>query len=100
MAQATLAQTVLSVPDISCGHCERVITTALAPVAGVERVAVNIPAKQVRVDYDPTRVDVTRMTAILAEEEYPVAPAASDGQPEADAEAGPIAGCSCCGASG
>lgn len=67
-----MAQAILSVPDISCAHCERTITGALTPVAGVRRVAVNIPARQVQVDYDETQVDVTQMTDILQEEDYPV----------------------------
>ena len=84
MAQSAFARTVLTVPDISCGHCAQVITKALAPIEGVERVAVDVPARQVRVDYDPDRVDVGRMTAVLAEEEYPVAGVATaEGQPEA-----------------
>jgi len=96
MAQATVTRTVLNVPDITCGHCERVITQALAPVDGVETVAVDIPAKQVRVDHDPARADVDRITAILAEEEYPVTSAAPAAQAEASEEVAPVAGCSCC----
>ena len=64
---------ILSVPDISCEHCERAITGALTPVDGVRSVAVDIPARQVRVEYDETKVDVERMKEALAEEEYPVA---------------------------
>ena len=67
-----MASTVLNVPDISCEHCERAITGALQPVEGVASVNVDIAAKQVRVDYDPTQVSVDRMKAILQEEDYPV----------------------------
>ena len=67
-----MAQAILNVPDISCEHCQRTITSALSPVAGVQSVSVDIPARQVRVEYDPAAVDVGRMRAILAEEEYPV----------------------------
>ncbi len=67
-----MASSVLNVPDISCEHCERTITGALTPVEGVRAVRVNIPAKQVRVDYDETVVNVNRMKAILQEEDYPV----------------------------
>ena len=67
-----MAQTVLNVPDISCEHCQRTITQALAPVDGVRDVAVDIPAKQVRVEYDESRVDVDRMKEVLQEEDYPV----------------------------
>lgn len=67
-----MAQTTLSVPDISCEHCERTITEALSPLDGVRNVKVDIPAKQVRVDYDEATVDVERFKAVLQEEEYPV----------------------------
>jgi copper chaperone len=70
-----VSQTVLSVPDISCEHCARTVTNALTPLAGVERVAVDIPAKRVTVDYDPARVDVVQLSVALAEEDYPVASA-------------------------
>jgi copper chaperone CopZ len=68
-----LATTILNVPDISCEHCERAIKEALTPVAGVQQVAVDIPARQVTVAYDATRVSVERMKEILADEDYPVA---------------------------
>lgn len=67
-----MTTTILSVPDISCEHCERTITEALSPVAGVHTVQVDIPAKLVRVEYDETAVDVERMKSILADEDYPV----------------------------
>lgn len=62
----------LNVPDISCDHCERAITAALSPVAGVQQVSVDIPGRSVRVEYDEARVEVEQMQEILAEEEYPV----------------------------
>jgi len=68
-----MATSVLNVPDISCEHCERTITTALTPVAGVRSVSVDIPGKQVRVDYDEAQVKVDRLTEILVEQDYPVA---------------------------
>ena len=67
----------LSVPDISCDHCERAITGALTPVDGVRSVAVDIPAKRVRVEYDEQQVTVDQMKEILAEEDYPVESAAT-----------------------
>jgi len=67
-----MATTVLNVPAISCEHCEHTITTALQPVEGVQAVNVNIPARQVRVEYDPAQVSLERMKDILQEEEYPV----------------------------
>ncbi len=68
-----MTQAVLSVPDISCEHCARTVTNALSPLGGVERVAVDIPAKRVTVDYDAAHVDVAKISAVLADEDYPVA---------------------------
>lgn len=70
-----MAKTTLSVPDISCEHCERTITGALTPLDGVREVKVDIPAKQVSVDYDEATVNVDRFKAVLQEEDYPVASA-------------------------
>ena len=64
-----MATTTLNVPDISC---ERTITNALTPIPGVQTVNVDIPAKQVRVDYDDSKVNVDHMKDILQEEDYPV----------------------------
>ena len=70
-----MARTTLSVPDISCEHCERTITEALTPLDGVRNVRVDIPSKQVSVDYDESTIDVDRFKTVLQEEEYPVASA-------------------------
>ena len=67
-----MATTVLNVPDISCEHCERTITNALTPVEGVRSVQVDIPTRQVRVEYDAARVSVDQMKDALEEEDYPV----------------------------
>lgn len=67
-----MATAILNIPDISCEHCQRTITNALSPVEGVREVNVDIPTKQARVEYDEATVDVNRMKAILAEEDYPV----------------------------
>ena len=72
-----MATTVLKVPDISCDHCVRSVTEALTPVDGVRQVSVDIPTKQVTVEYDQALVGVEKMQEILAEEDYPVASVAS-----------------------
>jgi copper chaperone CopZ len=70
-----MKQVVLSVPDISCEHCEHAITEALTPVAGVQRVSVDIDNKEVTVAYDDSTVDLNQLEDILNEEDYPVASA-------------------------
>ena len=70
-----MATATLNVPNISCEHCQRTITNALTPVEGVRRITVDIPTKEVHVDYDEMRLDIERLKAILQEEDYPVASA-------------------------
>jgi copper chaperone len=65
-----MATTVLNVPNISCEHCERTIIDALQPVDGVRAVSVDIPTRQVQVDFDDTGVSVEKMKEILQEEDY------------------------------
>ena len=67
-----MASVVLNVPDISCEHCQTTITSALTPVDGVHGVNVDIPTRQVTVEYDEAAVVVDDLKAILAEEDYPV----------------------------
>lgn len=44
---------VLSVPEISCGHCEDAITAVVRPLSGVQTVAVDIAGKTVTVQAGP-----------------------------------------------
>jgi copper chaperone len=67
-----MASAILNVPDISCEHCERTITNTLTPIPGVRDVKVDIPNKQVRVDFEESKVSVDEMKDVLQEEDYPV----------------------------
>jgi copper chaperone CopZ len=51
-------QLVLSVPDISCDHCAKAISSEVGEVAGVSAVEVDVAAKTVTVTgaADPTAV--------------------------------------------
>ena len=67
-----MTSAVLNIPEISCDHCARTVTEALTPIEGVRHVRVDVPAQQVHVEYDETRVGLERMKSVLEEEEYPV----------------------------
>lgn len=67
-----MATAVLNVPTISCHHCENTINEALTPLAGVSSVNVDIAAKKVTVEYDPSATGVDQFKDVLVEEEYPV----------------------------
>jgi len=68
-----MTKKLLTVPNISCEHCERAIKKALEPLEGVEYVRVDIPAHVVSVEFDERRVGLDRIKEVLLEEEYPVA---------------------------
>jgi copper chaperone len=68
-----MATKTLSVPDISCEHCERAIKGALEPITGVSLVRVDIPAKRVTVEYDESKVGIDKIKQAVEDEEYPVA---------------------------
>jgi copper chaperone len=68
-----MSNVILSVPDISCGHCEKTVTNALVGKPGVNTVRVDIPAKQVYLDYDQASINLEQISEILDEEGYAVA---------------------------
>lgn len=68
-----MTKTILSVPDVSCEHCERTIKGALEPLDGIHLVEVNIPAHLVTVEYDDASIGLARIEEALLAEDYPVA---------------------------
>ena len=70
-----MSKVVLNVPDISCQHCAKTVTETLTPIQGVRTVQVDVPAKQVQVEYDDAVASLDAMKAALQEEDYPVASA-------------------------
>jgi copper chaperone len=62
----------LSVPDISCDHCQRTIETALGALPGV-RADVDVATRTVQVSYDESTVTPATIRATLSEEGYEVA---------------------------
>ena len=67
-----MAKKTLTVPDISCEHCETAITEALTPLPGVRSVKVDIPAHLVELDFDELALTIDKVKEVLEEEAYPV----------------------------
>ena len=63
----------LSVPDISCDHCQRTIESALGRLPGVQAAAVDVAARTVQVTYDERAVTPATIRDTLADEGYEVA---------------------------
>ncbi len=70
---ATTQETTLLVPDISCEHCVKTINGALAAQQGVEAVQTDIPTKTVYLRFDPSRLSLEQVKAILDDAGYTVA---------------------------
>lgn len=43
----------LTIPDMTCGHCEKTIRAALGTLPGVERLEIDLPAKILRIEGKP-----------------------------------------------
>ncbi|MGE5620694.1 MAG: heavy-metal-associated domain-containing protein [Sphingomonadaceae bacterium] len=63
----------LHAPDISCMHCVAAIRRAVGKLEGVSAVEADPSTKDVRVTYDPTKVELARIKQAMADEGYPVA---------------------------
>jgi copper chaperone len=70
---SAIQQTILSVPDVSCEHCVKTINGALSALSGVESVNTDIPTKTVHLRYDPNKVSLEKVEAVLDDEGYTVA---------------------------
>ena len=56
-----MTETTISVPDISCDHCQKTIEGALRPLPGVERADVDVATKVVRVAFaEPATLEAVR----------------------------------------
>lgn len=59
-------------PAITCGGCANAIKRALGSAPGVRTVEVDIPGKNVTVEYDTAQTDDTALRARLEQAGFPV----------------------------
>ncbi|MFL9815065.1 heavy-metal-associated domain-containing protein [Stutzerimonas sp. VN223-3] len=81
----------LQVQGMTCGSCVRHVTQALTPIAGVDRVEVDLDTGLVRVEGN---ADSTALITALDDAGYP-AQAASNTTPTTAAKTGCGSGCGC-----
>lgn len=67
-----MSKAILYAPNISCGHCVMAIKRAVSRLEGVSSVEGDPQAKQITVEYDPSRVSLEQIESTMAEEGYPV----------------------------
>jgi copper chaperone len=70
---AAVQDMVLSVPDVSCGHCVQTINSSLGALKGVEDVSTDLQTKTVSFRYHPDEVTLEQIEATLDDAGYTVA---------------------------
>ena len=66
-------QATLTVPRIHCGGCVSTVERTVQKLRGVTSVQASEVTKEVKVDYDPARVDEQKIRGALALVGYPAA---------------------------
>ncbi|MGH8912413.1 MAG: heavy-metal-associated domain-containing protein [Acidimicrobiia bacterium] len=68
-----MTELTLSVPEISCAHCQHSIEGAVGDLAGVESVTVDIEPRTVSLVFDDSAVDLGKIRAAIEGVGYEVA---------------------------
>ena len=72
MTQPMTERVTLTAPDISCGHCVQTVQNSLGQLEGVTSVSASAETKQIDLEFDPNKVSLDKVAAVLDEEGYPV----------------------------
>jgi copper chaperone len=72
MTQSATERVTLTAPDISCGHCVQTVQTSVGKLTGVQSVTASAETKQIDLEFDPSKVSLDQIAAVLDDEGYPV----------------------------
>ena len=61
----------LSFANASCAHCARIVTRTLQTAEGIWSVDVDQTGQRVLVDFDPTRISIEAIRALMRGAGYP-----------------------------
>jgi copper chaperone len=67
-----MANVVLTVEGMSCEHCVKAVTNATSELPGVANVAVDLEAKTVTLDYDPSQTPIEKIKEEIEEAGYDI----------------------------
>jgi len=67
-----MSKAIINVEGMSCGHCKKAVETALAALAGVSSVEVDLQKKTASVSYDEAACGKDAMKAAIEEAGYTV----------------------------
>src|SRR5260221_6684026 len=62
--------TTIKLPSMQCGSCKKKITKALQKVEGVKEVKVDLETKEVKVTFDNSAVDVSKLESAITAAGY------------------------------
>jgi len=68
-----MAIEVLKVNGMSCGHCVKAIEGSVGELAGVDKVAVDLQAGEVTVEYNEAQVSLDQIKEKIDDQGYDVA---------------------------
>ena len=75
-SRAKTKEAVLSVEGMSCMSCVATITRGLNTTAGVTAAKVDLEKSEARIEFDPAKVNVERLTTVIKDLGYKATPAA------------------------
>lgn len=67
-----MEKTVLKVEGMSCSHCENAVKKAVGSLDGVGSVSVDLKAKTVTVEHDPSKATVDQIKNAIEDQGYDV----------------------------
>jgi len=67
-----LAQKIIDVQGMTCGHCKSSVEGALSSLDGVTKADVNLDENNVNVEYDDSKVTDSSMNDAIEEQGYDV----------------------------
>ena len=67
-----MVKIVLHIEGMSCGHCVKAVTDAVAALPGITGVAVDLDSKTAAIDHDPALCPVDKIKSAIEEEGYEV----------------------------
>ena len=68
ISETPLSETLLSVPDMTCGHCSASVESALSALPGADAVEIDLPARHVLVK---GKIAPEALVAVLDEIGFP-----------------------------
>jgi len=67
-----MTQQTLNVEGMTCGHCVETVTKAVSSLDGVDTVDVDLEKKEVKVDFDESKIGIPDIKAKIASAGYEV----------------------------